>query len=215
MLKSTRLGDIAYDSTRRIVHTLFDLISQVQVNISGKENLQERAILAANHQSFLDPAAIIYAVYNKPVYFLASNSFVHPSTNQIFKKAFGKVLSFYNQIIIQENNLSSYLSDIDERLSKGYLGIFPEGQINNLSRERINHGELLAFRKGIETIAKYTQAPVIPTTLKGTQNVWPPNNRLPKRSGFISISFSKPLSPNTPNLRELIKAQIKSTLESQ
>jgi 1-acyl-sn-glycerol-3-phosphate acyltransferase len=139
---------------------------------------QKGVIIAANHVSFLDPP-LISGSWDGELYFLARRS--------LFENPFlGLLLRQLNSVPV---GMGSDAIKIAYRLLREgkSIVIFPEGT-------RSETGELGTFRNGIGLIARETGAPIIPTYIFGTHEIWPKERRLPhlfgKRSGCI---FGRPL----------------------
>jgi len=135
-------------------------------------------IIAANHISFLDPP-LISGSWNGELYFFARRS--------LFENPFlGLLLRHLNTVPVgmgPDAIKTSY-----KLLSEGKsIVIFPEGT-------RSESGELKPFRPGVGLIAQHTGAPIIPTYIFGTHEIWPKEKRFPhlfgKRCGCI---FGSPL----------------------
>ena len=65
------------------------------------------------------------------------------------------------------------------------LLIYPEGT-------RSRDGELHAFKKGAFRIAVQNQMPLLPVTIAGTNNVWPPGEKW-WRGGKVKMVFHPPI----------------------
>jgi long-chain acyl-CoA synthetase len=77
------------------------------------------------------------------------------------------------------------------------LCVFPEGS-------RSHDGNLKEFKKGIGIIAKELNVPVIPTAIRGTFEMLPPDKTFP-RPAKVSVSFGKPVYPGTMDHDEIVK----------
>jgi 1-acyl-sn-glycerol-3-phosphate acyltransferase len=60
--------------------------------------------------------------------------------------------------------------------------IFPEGG-------RTTTGKLLGFKPGAFRLALLTGTPVVPVTINGAHEVWPPGRLLPRATGRIRVIF--------------------------
>ena len=66
--------------------------------------------------------------------------------------------------------------------------IFPEG-------ERTVTGRVERFKLGAFRLASALRVPVLPVTIAGGHEAWPPGRVLPRR-GRISITYHPPLEPD-------------------
>lgn len=149
---------------KHIFYTLFSPIVSVLFYIAflpkvkGIENIPKKsgAVLAGNHRSNLDCFLVILST-GRCVHFLAKA--------ELFK------LSFFNWFFKNSGLIPVYRNGKDKKafesavdcLEKGELvGIFPEGRLNKISKNSV-----LPFKIGAVKMAKETDCPIIPFTIKG------------------------------------------------
>lgn len=138
------------------------------------------AILASNHQSYLDFLIVPVSGCRLPFYVVGEVFFKIPVIGWILKK-----LGF-----IQINRRSHLHTDtikaVLDCLSEGELiGIFPEGT-------RSLTGKLQKAYNGTAFIAHMSELPVVPVVVVGTFEAWPKGSRLPKIHK-CTVKFGKPL----------------------
>lgn len=168
---------------------------------------QGKAILASNHNSFLDPP-LLSAACPEEVHFLARASlFRH--------KLGGWFLSHLNAHPVRgtAQDVESFRL-ICQLLNEGYkVAIFPEG-------ERSSTGDLKTMKAGIAMLALRMQCPIIPVYIHGTFEAWPRHRRWPKLGTTISCVFGEPIFPitspdlNKKQLQEAMTQQVQESLES-
>lgn len=137
-------------------------------HIEGLENIPQEgpALLAVNHISFLDPFAAAYVVDlagRRPRFLAKAELFDDKRIAWIIKGA--------KQIPVHRGTPDApmALDQAIEALRQGeVIVIFPEGTITN--DPDLNP---MAAKTGIARLALSTGAPVLPTALWGTANVWP------------------------------------------
>ena len=149
---------------KHIFYTLFSPIVSVLFyivflpKVKGIENIPKKsgAVLAGNHRSNLDCFLVILST-GRCVHFLAKA--------ELFK------LSFFNWFFKNSGLIPVYRNGKDKKafesavdcLEKGELvGIFPEGRLNKISKNSV-----LPFKIGAVKMAKETDCPIIPFTIKG------------------------------------------------
>jgi len=165
------LGYILFQSAAR---ALFGM------RVIGRENLltEGPVLLAANHESFLDPP-LIGLIYPHEVRFLARKS--------LFKGPFGPIIRGWNAVPIDQDRPDmASLKGIIKRLRQGEkVLLFPEGQ-------RTYDGELDRGQPGIGLVVTKSGAPVQPVRISGARQALP---RGAKRLRFhpITVSIGKPL----------------------
>lgn len=152
--------------------------------VKALENIPREgpAILAANHQSFLDDLLLPLVVPGRKVVFLAKAEYFDKWYLRWFFKG-------ANVIPVRRQSRSAAEAALQtgvRALREGNLiGIFPEGT-------RSPDGRLYRGKTGVARMALEAQVPVIPVAIKGTFEALPYNRRFP-RPGRVEIEFGKPL----------------------
>ena len=153
--------------------------------IVGLENIPREggAIIAANHQSFLDDLLLPLVVPKRKVVFLAKADYFDKWYLRWFFKG-------ANVIPVRRESRSLADSAIRtgvEALKEGKLvGIFPEGT-------RSPDGRLYRGKTGVARMALEGQVPVIPVAIVGTFEALPYDRKMP-RPGRVELRFGKPLT---------------------
>jgi 1-acyl-sn-glycerol-3-phosphate acyltransferase len=166
----------------------------------GLENIPDGpAILAANHQSFLDNLLLPLVVKRRRVVFLGKAEYFDKWYLRWFFKGAGVIP------IRRESRAGSELAlgTAVEALRSGKLiGIFPEGT-------RSPDGRLFRGKTGVARLALDAQVPIVPVAIVGTYRALPYNRKLP-RPGRITVRFGKPLdferSYGTPTDRFVLRS---------
>ncbi|MBI1290324.1 MFS transporter [bacterium] len=175
------------------------LRSRYRVVAQGMENVPRTggALLAPNHQSYLD-GILIAAALDRPVRFVMSQ--------MVYRLWYVRPFAALTRSIPIEQNQSpreliSALRAAGEEIEKGgVVCIFPEGQLTR-------NGQMMPFRRGVERIMKDLRAPIIPVAIDGAYDTdWA--LRRGRRSGsrnggwfhrgLVSVVFGKPLPSSTP-----------------
>ena len=137
-------------------------------------------ILAANHQSYLDPPAA-GSVSDRAIYFLARRSLLDGWF-------FGWILPKLNVIPVDSETgrdrtaLKALIRIL--RAGQGTL-VFPEGQ-------RTPNGELQPAQPGLGLVIAKTLAPVVPMRIFGAYDAWPIHEKWP-RPGRVTIVVGEPI----------------------
>ena len=180
-----------------------------RVDVKGREQLavERGAIVMANHQSHLDPPALIY-LSPSPVRFLTKRSL-------FFIPIFGWTLWALGHIPINRRDRKSAFESIDKAaatISKGKLVvIFPEGT-------RSHTDELLPFKKGGFVLAVRGGIPIIPAGISGTHQAFKKGFNTVER-GPISVVFGEPIDTTAysletkEDLMQLVHSRILSCRE--
>ena len=145
------------------------------------------AIIAGNHNSYLDPTFIMLAMRPRPVRFIAKEEF--------FKvKAIARMASWAGVFPIKRGTADmKAIKRAVAMLKRGELvGIFPEGT-RGRNRKKAGHNEQRVAFGGTALIAHLARVPVVPVHLWNTERISPPESRLwhfPR----ITLSVGEPLS---------------------
>jgi 1-acyl-sn-glycerol-3-phosphate acyltransferase len=164
-----------------------------RIRVYGRENIPKEggAVLASNHQSYLDPA-LIAAVINRPVYFLARKELFEVS---IF---FSWLIRSLNAIPLERRvfDSSGFRQTLNILKEGNLLVVFPEGT-------RTSDGKIGSVKKGISLLQTKTKVPLIPTLIKGAYENWPRRNKLPIKLASIKVYFNKPIWLERDNFSKL------------
>jgi 1-acyl-sn-glycerol-3-phosphate acyltransferase len=137
-------------------------------------------ILAANHQSFLDPP-LAGSVSDRAIYFLSRRSLL----NGWF---LGWILPKLNVVPVDSEGgkdrtaLKALIRIL--RAGQGTL-VFPEGQ-------RTIDGQLQTAQPGLGLVIAKTLAPVVPMRIFGAYEAWPVHEKWP-RPGRVTIVVGQPI----------------------
>jgi 1-acyl-sn-glycerol-3-phosphate acyltransferase len=164
-----------------------------RVRIEGTENVPRRgpAILASNHQSFIDSIFLPLAVHRR-VTFVAKAEYFENWKTAWFFRAVGMIPLKRDGGSASERALAAAQ---DVLRSGRVLGIYPEGT-------RSPDGRLYKGHTGVARLSRQTGAPVVPVAQCGTAQVQPIGATMPKFFRQVQIKMAKPLEgPTTDDLR--------------
>ncbi len=149
----------------------------------GTHNVPARGgvLLAANHQSYLDPP-LVAACLPREMHFMARRSlFRNP--------AFGALIARCNAFAIDRD--AADVKGVKEAIARLKAGaallVFPEGT-------RTLNGSVGRMKAGIGMLAGRASVPIVPVLIEGANRVWPKGGP-PRPFGRIRIAFGKPLEP--------------------
>ena len=146
----------------------------------GQENIIEEgpAIMAANHQSYLDPPLVGITCRNE-LYYLARKTLFE-------KKLIGLLISHVNALPVDlsRGDLTAVRSIINLLKAGRRTVIFPEGT-------RSRDGKIQPARPGIGMIIAKTLVPVVPMRIFGSFEAWPKGGKL--RPHRLTVVVGKPI----------------------
>jgi putative phosphoserine phosphatase / 1-acylglycerol-3-phosphate O-acyltransferase len=152
-----------------------ELMPFVRFDIDGMENVPAAgaAIIAANHRSYFDPAAmsVVIAKSGRTVRFLGKKEvFDVPLVGQL-------AIALGGIRVDRASGSDEPLEAAADALAGGeVVAIMPQGTI---PRGPAFFDPELKGRWGVARLAQLTKAPVIPVGLWGTEKVWPRSSRIP------------------------------------
>lgn len=168
-----------YDLLRPFVRP--EMFPYARFDVAGLENVPRRgpALLAANHRSYFDVAALalVAARLGRPVRFLAKRElFDAPVVGQL-ARALGGIC------VDRSGGTDRSLREARRALEAGELVlILPQGTI---PRGQAFFDPELRARTGTARLAASTGAPVVPIGLWGTERVWPRSARVPDVTALV------------------------------
>lgn len=176
---------------------------------AGRDNLPRTGpvILAANHQSLIDPI-LVGLVAKRPLTYLAKSELF---SNRLF----GKFISYYGARPIERTMGKEGLNAVFNALNRQEaVLIFPEG-------ERTLSGKVLEMKPGISLIIRRADAMVVPVGIAGAYESWPrgqilPNPSplfLPGQQGGIACVYGPPVS--TAELKSLGREEMLNDLSQR
>jgi 1-acyl-sn-glycerol-3-phosphate acyltransferase len=146
----------------------------------GQENIIEDgpAIMAANHQSYLDPP-LVGITCRAELYFLARKTLFE-------NKLFGSILSRVNALPVDLSGADlTAVRTVINLLKQGHRTvIFPEGT-------RSLTGQIQQARPGIGMIIAKTLAPVVPMRIFGSFQAWPKGGKI--KPYPVTVVVGKPI----------------------
>ena len=149
-----------------------------RITFSGVENIPAKGglIIAANHQSYIDPFLITVPV-RRPVRFLAwSVAMDWPVVGPAMKLLGAWPLQ------LEGSDPAAIRRSLQWLRSGGALMIFPEG-----GRSKPD-GSMARFKAGAVRIALEARVPILPVTIRGANRVWPAGKYAP-RLGKIEVVY--------------------------
>ncbi|MDR0652765.1 MAG: 1-acyl-sn-glycerol-3-phosphate acyltransferase [Synergistaceae bacterium] len=141
-------------------------------------------ILAANHESYLDPP-LVGMLFPNAIRFIAWDG--------VFKfRPFAALLRALGAVPVSQenkNSAASLLRDVMEFIKQGFsVLIFPEG-------ERTHDGNMGPMEGGVALISSKTGAPIVPVWIDGTFEAYSRFLKFP-RPKHVAITFGKPIFPD-------------------
>lgn len=178
------LGQVLfYELVRAVAALLFVLLYRVRVYGSRRVPQSGAVLIAANHQSFLDPPLI--GSFARPRHM----SFVAKIGLFTFKPFAWFIGALNATPIKEEGGDAAAIKEVLRRLGAGHaVVIFPEGS-------RTPDGKQHAFKRGVAVLMKRAKCPVVPAAVVGCYEAWPIHQKLPSLLGHrILVAYGEPIS---------------------
>lgn len=181
---------------------VWSAVSRIQVE--GVENLPKQGpyLLCSNHQSFLDPIALLSALP-----FGMSRKTFAVGTSDIFGSGIMLRIARLVKVVVvdPDANLIPAMRAGAFGLRHGMaLILYPEG-------ERSIDGTPKTFKKGAAILSIHLQAPIVPIAIDGFQEAWPRGKSF-QRFAPLKIKIGEPLQP-PPESEAVEEAYAKLTAE--
>ncbi len=171
-----------YECVRRGLVLLFRVVYRAEV--VGRERVPASGplLIAANHQSFLDPPAIGCFIASRHLNFVARGG--------LFRFApFAWFISLLNALPIREEGSdAAAIKETLRRLAQGRaILIFPEGS-------RTPDGKMHEFKRGVALLVKKARCPVVPAAIQGAFEAWPVSRGSPRLLGQrVRVAYGAPI----------------------
>lgn len=142
-------------------------------------------LIAANHQSFLDPWFLAFC-FPRPIRYLMTAKWYYrsPAWNFFFRA--------WGTEPVRDGDSRGTINAVCDILRRGEVsGIFPEGGI---SRD----GRIQRFRPGLARMAALSGAPVLPVGIRGSFRAFPRGAKFPKPK-TVKVHVGEPMRfPGAP-----------------
>jgi 1-acyl-sn-glycerol-3-phosphate acyltransferase len=149
-----------------------------KIEFRGVENIPKNGglIVAANHQTYLDPFWISLQIKRPTRYLAWSAAFRWPIV--------GQALTLFGAwpLALEGSDPAPIRRSLQWLRSGGAIVIFPEGG------RATSEGELERFKAGAVRLSLEANVPILPVTIKGGNRVWPRGWRFP-RTGKVVITY--------------------------
>ncbi len=180
-----------------LYRTVFATYFRWRVYHDERVPLKGPVILAANHESFLDPPLVGSGLKRDINYLARKSLFRYPGL--------GWILRTVNAVPVdRDGGGAAGLKAIMDRLHDGgAIILFPEGT-------RTQNGELQPARSGVGLTVIKSDAPVVPVRVFGTYQAWGKGVRFPKPHR-VAVKYGRPM--NFEKLRAEAKTCTKPRLK--
>ena len=164
---------------RPVVHAASRVFWKIEFR--GVENVPADGglIVAANHQTYIDPFWLSLPIKRPTRYLAWSDAFRWPVV--------GRCLVWLGAwpLALEGSDPAAIRRSLQWLRDGGAVVIFPEGARSTAS------GSLERFKAGAVRLALEAQVPILPVTIKGGNRVWPKGWRFP-RLGKIVVTYHPP-----------------------
>jgi 1-acyl-sn-glycerol-3-phosphate acyltransferase len=177
----------ALNILRPIVRVLSRLLWRIQWHRTDLIPLSGGLIIAANHQTYIDPFWICSPV-KRPVRFLAWDAaFAWPIVGT-FLRGFGAW-----PLQLEGTDPAPIRRSLQWISEGGAVVIFPEGGRGNPD------GSTRKFKAGAVRMALEAGVPILPVTIRGGERVWPSSYRFPRFRRPVEITYHPPIQVSPSN----------------
>jgi 1-acyl-sn-glycerol-3-phosphate acyltransferase len=174
---------------RRLIWSVVRLLSRFVFTLAFRARVlgQNRmpaaggVLIASNHQSYLDPVLLAFALH-RPVSYMARRTLFQNA-------AFRWLITSLNAFPVTREGVDiTAMREAVNRLRGGWaLLVFPEGT-------RTTTGAIGPIRPGILAIAERAHAVILPAVIEGAFEAWP--RRSGPRPAPIWVKYGRPIRPD-------------------
>lgn len=170
---------------------------------SGRENIPEGpAIIAPNHQSFIDALLITAFIKNKEL----RKTFFYAKKDHVKSKFMTFLADKHNVIVMDINHgVKESIQKLAEVLKQNKkVVIFPEGT-------RTKDGKLGDFKKTFAILSKELNVPIVPVAIDGAYKALPRGKHFPRLFAKVHVKYMPPVYPQNHDfetLTSVVKQQI-------
>jgi 1-acyl-sn-glycerol-3-phosphate acyltransferase len=171
-------ADIPYEAAKFLAW--FMAVPFLNIRHYGRENIPGGgALLASNHQCFLDPAFVSVGLC-RPIYFFArASAFDIPLVGPVIRRTHAF------PVVRGHGDTKAYRKTIGLLSSGQRVLVFPEGT-------RTCDGRIGEMKPGVVSMAQRAGCPIVPVAIRGGFSVWPRHRKLPGM-GRVRVAFGAPL----------------------
>jgi len=179
-----------------------------RVRVAGLEQLEPgaRYVIVSNHQSHLDPLALVVAFRAHPLRFVAKHELARVPI-------FGQALRASGTVFVTRSDTRTDVGRIEEarpeRLAHVSVLFFAEGT-------RSRTGELGPFKKGAAVFGAKTGLPLLPVGVAGSSEILPRGFRVLRR-GPIGVSVGRPIPTRSRSVeeRDALTAELRAAVAAE
>ncbi len=187
LFASKPVSEFVSSLTRSFFRTMFRLLFDLRVIGSGNIPSSGPAIIASNHESYLD-GFVVGAAVDKHIL----ERLYTVGLEEFFRGPLSSRLSAVAHVIPidAERYLERAMRMSAHVLREGkVLSIFPEGG-------RSYDGELMEFKNGVGILAVELDVPIVPCRIEGTFEAWSRHMSLPRLRRSVTVKFARPFIPS-------------------
>lgn len=173
---------------------------------TGKENIpQGPAIIAPNHQSYLDALFITAFIKNREL----RRTFFYAKRKHVKTKLLKFLAGKHNVIVVDvTHGLKESIQKLAAALKQNKkVVIFPEGT-------RTRNGKMGDFKKTFAILSKELNVPVVPVAISGAYKALPSGKKIPKLFTRVQVTYKTPVYPRNYN-PDMLASEVKNKIQEE
>jgi 1-acyl-sn-glycerol-3-phosphate acyltransferase len=204
-LLGDKKGRVWWNATRAWATGITGSAGVTDLIVKGVEVLYDAdpCLLMANHESHLDPPAIIRSS-DRPIGFLAKAELKRVPV-------MGWAMERTGHVFVDRQNKDRSHASIDRAAARVAEGrcvlVFPEGT-------RTQTDDLLPFKKGGFVLAVKSQVPIIPIGIAGTRAIVPSQSNVVVGTGPVAVVYGQPIATahHTLDTKDALIAEVRQAI---
>jgi 1-acyl-sn-glycerol-3-phosphate acyltransferase len=163
------------DVVRPLIHAVARFYFHLELRGTGNIPSGGPLLITPNHQTYADPPLVSIPI-SRPVHYMA------------WKRLFGVPL--FGQLIRRLRAFPVDIDSADPRATREAVRLLQGGEAVMIFPEagRSLDGQIGRFKLGAFRLAVSVGAPILPVTIVGGHEAWPPHRALPRRAS-ITITY--------------------------